>query len=352
MPRALITGVAGQDGRYLAAYLNRLGYQVVGMLESGTAAERVRVREFAGEIETVVADVTDTVSLIQAISQAAPDEIYNLAGISSVRLAWDLPIRAVEVNGVGVLRLLEATRVAAGARLGDVRVFQASSAQMFGEVEAEWFHEGTPIRPTSPYGAAKALGHFAAASYRDRYGAFVSCGILGNHESPLQDQDFLLRRVTCAASRIAAGEQGMLTLDNLDGVRDWGFAGDYVKAMHAALQHSQPEDFVIATGTTHSVADAVASAFHAAGVADWRPFVRVTGANRGQPHRSARGDIGKARRLLGWSPATSFEELIDLMVRYELDRRGQGGRARGAIAQPGVGGADMAALSADGGRPR
>lgn len=351
MPRALITGVAGQDGRYLAAYLKGLGYQVIGMLEYGTAAERARAEEFVGEIETAVADLTDTISLIRAISRAAPDEIYNLAGISSVRLAWETPIRVVDVNGAGVVRLLEATRVAAGSQFSAIRIFQASSVQMFGDVEGEWFHEETPIRPTSPYGAAKALAHFTAASYRDRYGAFVSCGILGNHESPLQDEEFLLRRVTSSASRIAASEQDVLILDNLDGVRDWGFAGDYVKAMHAALQCDQPEDFVIASGSTHSVADAAVAAFRAAGVHDWRPFVKVTGASKGQPRRSAKGDITKARRLLGWSPETGFEDLIELMVRHELSQRVRQARV-GVIPTPAGIGSSIAVTSSDGGRRR
>jgi len=329
--RALVTGAAGQDGLYLVAYLRRLGYEVVGVVPLGTTGERRRVQDLVGDVELVPADVTDTTSLARAIAHADPHEIYNLAGISSVRLAWDLPVRAADVNGVGVVRLLEAVRIAVPQEPERVRVFQASSVQIFGDVEGEWFCENTPIRPLSPYGAAKAFAHFAAASYRARYGMFISCGILGNHESPLQDEEFLLRRVTRAVGAIASGRLDVLTLYNLDGMRDWGYAGDYVRAMHAALQHDQPEDFVIASGNVHSVADVVEAAFAAVGIEEWRPYVKVTSVDTGQTRGGAKGDITRARRTLGWVPEVTFADLVAAMVREE--------DPAGLVRLPSVGGA-------------
>jgi GDPmannose 4,6-dehydratase len=311
---ALITGIGGQDGLYLARYLDQLGYRVVGLLPIGTESEQHRVREVVGSVELCTADVTDTVSLARVIAAVEPDEIYNLAGISSVRLSWELPVRAADVNGSGLLRILEAVRLSSPRDPARTRVFQASSVQMFGAVGG-CFREDTPIAPTSPYGAAKALAHFFAASYRSRYGMFVSCGILGNHESRLQDSEFLLSHVTRSVRRIAAGGRQELRLNSLAGTRDWGYAGDYVRAMHAMLQHERPEDFVIATGVTHSVVDVVRTAFAAVGMKDWRPYVSVASRDTGQTRTGARGDAGKARQLLGWTAGVSFEELIAAMVR-------------------------------------
>lgn len=317
MTTALITGIGGQDGLYLAAYLKRLGYDVAGLLPFGTFAEQSRVREIVGEVELCSCDVTDAGALAAVIARVAPDEIYNLAAITSVRVSWDVPARTADINGVGVTRLLEAVRLHDARHPGRVRVFQASSVQMFGEVDDGWYRESTPVRPASPYGAAKAFGHFLADIYRARYGMFVSCGILGNHESPLQDEEFLLQHVCRGAARIARGELDTLRIHNLDGVRDWGYAGDYVRAMHAMLQHSEPADFVIASGRTHSVHDVVVEAFARAGITDWRRHVSVVGANTGQTRIGARGDITNAQEKLGWTPSVGFPELIAAMVRGE-----------------------------------
>lgn len=319
MPTALITGAAGQDGLHLARYLKNLGYRVVAVVQYGSAPERERICGFVGDVEVVIGDLTDFASLVRAIQYAEPDEIYNLGGISSVRLAWEQPIRTVEVNGVGLVNLLEALRAATCSPTGRARVFQASSAQMFGDIEGEWFTEETPIRPNNLYGTAKAYAHFAADAYRRRYGLFVSCGILGNHESALHDDEFVVRKITRGVSRIATGETQFLTLDNLDATRDWGYAGDFVVAMHAALQLDRPEDFVIATGELRSVGEVAAIAFAAAGITDWRWHVRTSNGVTGQIRRGAKGDSRKAHELLRWVPKVGFEELVGAMVKSDLD---------------------------------
>jgi GDPmannose 4,6-dehydratase len=319
VPTALITGAAGQDGLHLARYLKNLGYRVVAVVQYGSAPERERICGFVGDVEVVTGDLTDFASLVRAIQYAEPDEIYNLGGISSVRLAWEQPIRTVEVNGVGLVNLLEALRSASTSPPGRARVFQASSAQMFGDIEGEWFTEETPIRPNNLYGTAKAYAHFAADAYRRRYGLFVSCGILGNHESALHDDEFVVRKITRGVSRIATGETQFLTLDNLDATRDWGYAGDFVVAMHAALQLDRPEDFVIATGELRSVSEVAAIAFAAAGITDWRWYVRTSNGVTGQIRRGAKGDSRKAHELLGWVPKVGFEELVGAMVKSDLD---------------------------------
>jgi GDPmannose 4,6-dehydratase len=316
LPTALITGAAGQDGLHLARYLQSIGYHVAGTILFGSVAERQRIQRVAGDIQIITADLTDLPSLINAVRQAEPQEIYNLGGISSVRLCWDQPSRAAEVNGFGLVNVLEAVR-AVHADPAAVKVFQASSAQIFGDVGGDWFTEETPVRPISPYGASKAFAHFTADAYRRQYGMFVSCGILGNHESSLHDEEFVVRRITSSVRRIADGDTEPLRLDNLTATRDWGYAGDFVVAMHAALQQETPEDFVIATGELRSVADVVRTAFAVAGIDDWEPRVELTNASAGRAHRGVKGDISKARRLLGWSPRTSFEDLITSMVKEE-----------------------------------
>lgn len=312
MPVALITGAAGQDGLHLARHLSRIGYDVIAVTQFGSGHERDLIAAHGGGAQMRTCDITDLVSVATVIRETCPDEVYNLAAISSVRGSWEQPLRSCEVNGFGLLTILEAIRLA--DRADRTRVFQASSAQLFGDVDGDSFNELTPIRPNSPYGASKAFAHFIAASYRQRFGMFVSCGILGNHESFLHDQEFVVPRIARTVARIAAGRATELVLDNLTGSRDWGYAGDFVAAMHACLQHPVPEDFVIATGELHTVEDAVQAAFRAAGITDWRPMVRLTGADNGQPPRIPRADITKAEQLLGWKPTVSFEELIARMV--------------------------------------
>jgi GDPmannose 4,6-dehydratase len=323
LPTALITGAAGQDGFYLANHLGRLGYKVAGILQPGE--HRNLQRDLGGSIDLVTGDMTDMPSLLNAIRQVQPDEVYNLAAVSSVRTAWEQPNRAADVNGLGLVNLLEALRALAGGRASQIRVFQASSAQIFGDVDGDWFTEETPIRPISPYGAAKAFAHFAADAYRREYGMFVSCGILGNHESPLHDADFVIPRITQTAGRIAAGLPDKLVLDNLTATRDWGYAGDFVVAMHAALQHDRPEDFVIATGELHSVAEAVEAAFAAAGIADWQAYVSAAGVTGRRAQRGVRGNINKTRRLLGWTPTVDFGDLMAMMVKHYAERAAESG---------------------------
>ena len=313
MPTALITGAAGQDGFYLARHLRCLGYEVAGLLQT---RERDRQPELAQNMELITGDMTDVASLLNAIRKVQPDEVYNLAAVSSVSAAWDQPIRAADVNGFGLVNLLEALKAVAGKSIREIRVFQASSAQMLGDFASDSFTEETPIRPVSLYGAAKAFAHFTADAYRREYGMFIACGILGNHESPLHDAGFVIPRITQAVGRVAAGVQDKLVLDSLTATRDWGYAGDFVVAMHAALQYQRPEDFVIATGEVHSVADAVEAAFAAVGIADWQPHVSTTGVTGGRAQRGVRGDISKARRLLSWSPTVSFAELVAMMVQH------------------------------------
>jgi GDPmannose 4,6-dehydratase len=316
MPTALITGATGQDGLHLAAHLRQLGYQVVAVAQSGSRHERDLISRHAGDVHVVTCDITDLVSVATTVRETSPDEIYNLAAVSSVRTSWEQPLRACDVNGVGLLTILEAVRLT--DRTTETKIFQASSAQLFGDVNADTFDEQTPFRPTSPYGASKAFAHFMASSYRTRYCMFISCGILGNHESALHDQEFVIPRITSTVARIATGHAAELVLDNLTATRDWGYAGDFVAAMHAALQHHTAEDFVIATGQLHSVEDAVSAAFHAAGISDWRGLVRVTGAATGQARHMPRADISKAQRLLGWKPTVTFDALIARMVHEAI----------------------------------
>lgn len=287
------------------------------MVQFGSTAERVRIRQVADGVRVVTGDVTDLPSIVNAFRETSPDEVYNLAAISSVSLSWGQPVRTTEVNALGLVNVLEAVRASGLAK--HARVFQASSAQIFGDVTQEWFTERSPIRPVSPYGASKAYAHFAADCYRRQYGMFVSCGILSNHESSLHDEEFVVRRITRGLSRIATGDEKELVLFNLSATRDWGYAGDFVRAMHASLAFSRPEDFVIATGELHSVEDVVATAASAAGIVDWRHRVRTTDGDSTRTHRGAKGDISKARRLLDWQPQVSFEDMIMSMVNDELN---------------------------------
>lgn len=312
MPTALISGATGQDGLYLSKHLSALGYEVIALTQFGSSHERQLLATHGGNATVRAGDITDLVAMTAVIRETQPDEIYNLAAISSVRASWEQPMRGCEVNALGPLTILEAVRLA--DRVGETRVFQASSAQLFGDVSTSTFDESTPVRPTTPYGASKSFAHFLAASYRQRYDMFVSCGILGNHESALHDQEFVIPLIVQNVARIATGRAHELVLHNLTGERDWGFAGDFVDAMHRCLQHPSPEDFVIATGEIHTVEDAVQTAFHAAGIVDWRPLVRLTGADVGRTQSVPRADISKARQLLGWKPQVSFEDLITRMV--------------------------------------
>jgi GDPmannose 4,6-dehydratase len=308
---ALITGITGQDGSYLAEFLLAKGYRVVGMTRRSSTVTDERISHLH-DLELVAGDLLDQVSLVDALRTIRPDEVYNLASQSFVPTSWNQPVLTGEITGLGVTRMLEAIR----QTNPEIRFYQASSSEMFGQVRESPQTERTPFHPRSPYGVAKAYGHFLTVNYRESYGLRASSGILFNHESPRRGLEFVTRKITHAAARIAAGEQDTLKLGNLDARRDWGFAGDYVEAMWLMLQ-AEPDDFVIASGTMHTVREVCEVAFGYFGL-DFERYVVVDPAL----YRPAEvdmlcGDASKARRVLGWEPRTSFVDLIEMMVAAE-----------------------------------
>ncbi|WP_188191499.1 GDP-mannose 4,6-dehydratase [Nonomuraea sp. SYSU D8015] len=330
--RALITGITGQDGSYLAEHLLEQGYEVWG-LARGQANPRVsRMRKLLADVRVVRGDLLDQGSLISAVERVQPDEVYNLGAISFVPMSWEQAELTAEVTGMGVLRMLEAIRVCSGVSRGggsgasgQIRFYQASSSEMFGQVSETPQNERTAFHPRSPYGVAKAYGHFLTQNYRESYGMFAVSGILFNHESPRRGAEFVTRKVSLGVARIKLGLAAELRLGNLEARRDWGFAGDYVKAMHLMLQTGTPEDYVIGTGRMKSVRELVEAAFTAAGL-DWEQYV-VTDQTL---HRPAEVDLlcadpKKARVQLGWEPRVSFDELVAMMVESDLRLLTDGG---------------------------
>jgi GDPmannose 4,6-dehydratase len=313
--RALITGVGGQDGSLLAQLLLEEGYEVAGVVRRAPADYAETLGPLAGRVELVEADLLDHASLVAALETVRPREVYNLAAPSFVPRSWDEPVRTAEFAAVGATSLLEAVRGVDPS----IRVYQASSSEIFGEPVETPQTEETPPRPLTPYGVAKAYAHFIAGSYRKRYEMFTCCGILYNHESPVRPTDFLPRKVARAAAAISLGLEDELVLGDLSSRRDWGYAGDYVRAMWLMLQHDEPGDYVVATGVSHSVEELVACAFGAVGL-DWRDHVRSDSSfYRGTAElHDLVGDASKARRVLGWEPRMSFEALVRLLV--EADR--------------------------------
>jgi GDPmannose 4,6-dehydratase len=322
--RALITGITGQDGSYLAEYLLTQGYEVWGLVR-GQSNPRVRgVRQLLGDIRLVRGDLLDQGSLIAAVEKVQPDEVYNLAAISYVPMSWQQAELTGEVTGIGVLRVLEAIRVCSGISAsrtpkgGQIRFYQASSSEMFGQVRESPQTEQTPFHPRSPYGVAKAYGHFLTQNYRESYGMFAVSGILFNHESPRRGAEFVSRKVSLGVAKIRLGHERQLRLGTLWSRRDWGFAGDYVRAMHLMLGQDEPEDYVIGTGVTHSVEELVEQAFAVAGL-DWREHITVDAAFvRPAEVDQLCADPAKAARRLGWEPQVGFEELITMMVEADL----------------------------------
>jgi GDPmannose 4,6-dehydratase len=316
MKRALITGITGQDGSYLAEFLLEKGYQVFGLVRRSSTVNFERIAHIHDRIELVSGDLTDQNSLALAMQAAQPDEVYNLAAQSFVPASWTQPILTGDVTGLGATRVLEAVRM----HDRDVRVYQASSSEMFGKVQAVPQKEDTPFYPRSPYGVAKVYGHWATVNYRESYNLFAVSGILFNHESPRRGLEFVTRKVTDAVARIKMGLANEVRLGNLDAKRDWGYAGDYVRAMWLMLQQERPEDYVIATGETHSVEELVEVAFSHVGL-DWHDYVV-------QDERFMRpaevdlliGDPAKAKQTLGWEREVSFEGLIQMMVDADLER--------------------------------
>ena len=319
-PTALITGVTGQDGSYLAELLLEKGYRVVGMVRRASTENFERIAHLRERLELTQADLLDQQSLITVLSAIRPDEVYNLAAQSFVPTSWVQPVLTTEFDAVGVTRLLEAIRLASP----DARFYQASSSEMFGQVRETPQRETTPFYPRSPYGVAKVYGHFITVNYRESYRMFACSGILFNHESPRRGREFVTRKVSDGVARIKLGRAEELVLGNLDAHRDWGFAGDYVDAMWRMLQQEAADDYVIATGETHSVRELVEIAFDAAGL-HWQDHVRTDPALlRPAEVDTLIGDSSKAHRVLGWAPKVSFPELVEMMVRADLERLGGG----------------------------
>ena len=322
MPTALISGITGQDGSYLAEFLLDKGYRVIGIVRRSSTTPYERIAHLIDRVELVSADLLDQSSLTDAVSLYQPDEVYNLAAQSFVQTSWNQPVLTGEFTALGVTRMLEAVKKAAPR----ARFYQASSSEMFGKVQESPQRETTPFYPRSPYGVAKVYGHWITVNYRESFGLYAVSGILFNHESPRRGLEFVTRKVTDAAARIKLGLANELRLGNLDARRDWGFAGDYVDAMWRMLQQDAPDDFVIGTGKTWSVRELCDTAFGCVGL-DYRNYVV-------QDPRFLRpaevdllvADPGKARRKLGWEPQVGFAELIEMMVRADMDRHAPLGR--------------------------
>jgi GDPmannose 4,6-dehydratase len=322
-PTALITGITGQDGSYLADFLLAQGYRVVGMVRRASTENFERIEHLRGKIEIRQADLLDQLSLINLLRAVRPREVYNLAAQSFVPTSWEQPVLTGEFTALGVTRLLEAVRLVDPA----VRFYQASSSEMFGKVQEVPQTERTPFYPRSPYGVAKVYAHWVTVNYRESYGIFACSGILFNHESPRRGKEFVTRKVTDGAARIKAGLATTLPMGNLQAHRDWGFAGDYVEAMWRMLQQPQPDDYVIATGVSHTVQELCELAFARAGLT-WQDHVVLDPAFvRPAEVDALLGDATKAKRVLGWQPKVSFHDLVDMMVDADLERyrlRGDG----------------------------
>ncbi len=314
--KALITGITGQDGSYLAEFLLGQGYHVIGMVRRSSTENFERIAHLVDRLDLKQADLLDQLSLVRLLDETQPDEIYNLAAMSFVPTSWTQPMLTGEFTGIGVTRLLEAMRqVCPRARL-----YQASSSEMFGKVREVPQTELTPFHPRSPYGAAKAYGHYITVNYRESYGLFAVSGILFNHESPRRGREFVTRKISDGVARVKLGLAPALRLGNLDAQRDWGFAGDYVRAMWQMLQQPAADDYVIATGVAHSVRDFVARACERAGL-DWRRVVtQDTALMRPAEVDRLLGDSRKARRAFGWEPTVDFNALVDMMVDADLAR--------------------------------
>lgn len=316
--RAIITGVTGQDGSYLAELLLEKDYDVYGMVRRASTENFARIEHLRGRLELVQADLLDPMSLITAVQRIRPQEIYNLAAQSFVPTSWDQPMLTAEFDAVGVTRLLDAIRLVDTS----IRFYQASSSEMFGKVREVPQTEQTPFHPRSPYGVAKVYGHFITVNYRESYGLFAVSGILFNHESPRRGKEFVSRKITDGVARIKLGLAKELRLGNLEAQRDWGFAGDYVRAMWMMLQQEKADDYVVATGVTHSVREFVERAFARAGL-DWKDHVVQDPALfRPAEVDQLIGDPSKARRVLGWETNVSFHDLVDMMVDADLKTLG------------------------------
>ncbi|MFM8776836.1 MAG: GDP-mannose 4,6-dehydratase [Actinomycetota bacterium] len=320
MAKALITGITGQDGRHLAEFLHAKGYEVFGLVKGQNNPKAESIRDEFPFVQLVPGDLADFSSLVSALEMSQADEVYNLGAISFVAMSFTQAELTGTITGLGVLRMLEAIRLVGGARKNPIRFYQASSSEMFGKVRETPQTEMTPFHPRSPYGVAKVFAHDITVNYRESYDMFACSGILFNHEGPRRGLEFVTRKITNSVARIKLGLQNELVLGNLEAKRDWGYAGDYVEAMWMMLQQPNADDFVVATGVAHSIEQLLEVAFAAAELKDWRKYVR-------QDKRFFRpaevdlliGDATKARTKLGWSPKVDFNQLIEMMVRHDLD---------------------------------
>lgn len=323
MSNALITGITGQDGSYLAEFLLSKGYRVYGVVRRASTFNSERIQHLLNRIEIIDADLLDQLSLIQALQQSQAEEVYNLAAMSFVSTSFQQPVATGEYTALSVARMLEAVHLIDRP----IRFYQASSSEMFGKAQIVPQNEQTPFYPRSPYGVAKLYGHWITVNFRESYNMFACSGILFNHESPRRGVEFVTRKISQNVARIKLGLQDKFMLGNLDARRDWGFAGDYVEAMWHMLQQDQPDDYVIATGVTHSVRDFVVAAFAHVGIDDWQRYVEID-------HHLFRpaevdlllGDASKAQQKFGWQPRVSFEELVAMMVDGDLERLSHRGR--------------------------
>jgi len=314
--RALITGITGQDGAYLARHLLARGYEVHGIVRRSSTENFERIEPIRGSLQLHQADLLDQLSIVGVIKQVRPRELYNLAAQSFVPTSWNQPLLTGEYTALGVARVLEAIRLVDP----EIRFYQASSSEMFGKVKCEPQDESTPFWPRSPYGVAKVYGHWITVNYRESYDLFAVSGILFNHESPLRGKEFVTRKISYHVACIKQGLIGELRLGNLDARRDWGFAGDYVQAMWLMLQQDQPDDYVVATGQQHSVREFAELAFDHVGL-NWEDYVVVDpDLLRPAEVYTLCGDSSKARRVLGWQPSTSFEQLVRMMVDADMEK--------------------------------
>jgi GDPmannose 4,6-dehydratase len=316
--RALITGITGQDGRHMSEFLTGKGYQVFGLVRGQNNPKAQLVQDENPSLELVEGDLRDLSSLIAALEQVQPDEVYNLGAMSFVALSFRQPELTADTTGLGVLRMLEAIRIVGGTEHNPIRFYQASSSEMFGKVRETPQTEQTPFHPRSPYGVAKVFGHSIAVNYRESYGMHASSGICFNHESPRRGLEFVTRKITNGLARIKLGLQDAITLGNLDAARDWGYAGDFVEAMWLMVQQDEPDDYVIATGETHTIREFLDLAFRCAEIDGWEHRVRTDPRfERPAEVDVLTGDAAKARKRLGWKPRVTFEELVRMM--YEAD---------------------------------
>lgn len=317
MKRALITGITGQDGSYLAELLLSKGYKVFGLTRRTSTVNNERIKHIQDKIELLQGDLLDQSSLASAISDAEPEEVYNLAAQSFVKTSWNQPVLTGEFTALGVTRMLEAIRTVNPK----IKFYQASSSEMFGKVTETPQKETTRFYPRSPYGVAKVYGHYITLNYRESFDLFACSGLLFNHESPRRGLEFVTRKISNAVAKISLGKQDKLELGNLDSERDWGFAGDYVEAMWLMLQQDKPDDYVIATGVKHSVQKFVELAFGVVGISNWHSYVVANQKAFLRPAEvdSLVGDCSKAKNELGWSPKTSFQDLVEMMVKADLE---------------------------------